>query len=236
MERPLVVLLDTVETVIARGEAAVDDLGKWLDGLVNIARAPDVRAVVAGRDPIAEDSPFSIARSLARRGHRVEPEINLTNLDETDAQELLADAGIDDQVVAKAAAAALPCNPLVLRIAGDVFKDAPEAELENIRSDYLAGRVGSKDREPLSDATGDRSPAGSCGAAVCPRGHDHAGSRRTAGPRGRHAGGGRTGGRKSSGGSGPGVSTMRCPPPVGWRSRLMMESRSPITLRCVHLC
>ena len=31
-----------------------------------------------------------------------------------------------------------------LRIAGDVFKDAPEAELENIRSDYLAGRVDRK--------------------------------------------------------------------------------------------
>lgn len=43
--RPVALILDTLETVFARGEAVVADLAHWLERLVKIAGARDVRAV-----------------------------------------------------------------------------------------------------------------------------------------------------------------------------------------------
>jgi hypothetical protein len=138
--RPLALILDTVEAVLGRGEASASELASWLDGLVSTAGASDVRAIIAGRDPIAENSPLDVVGLLARRGHRAMPEIALTDLDEAEAEEVLKDAGIEDETVAKAAAAALPRNPLVLRVAGEVFKKGT-VEVEKLRDQYRAGRV-----------------------------------------------------------------------------------------------
>jgi hypothetical protein len=145
--RPLALICDTLETVFARGETTTYDFGEWLEGLVRIFGATDVRAVLAGRDPLGADSRVNICAFLGGRGHRVAPDIRLEDLAPDDAKELLLDAGIDDETVARAAAMALPGNPLVLRVAGEVFSNAPAALLDEIRREYHAGRI---DRETAS--------------------------------------------------------------------------------------
>jgi hypothetical protein len=138
--RPFVLILDTLEVVFARGASAMGDLAKWLDSLVKIAGATDVRAVLAGRDPLPEDSSRDIYTRLAQLGHEVRLPITLSNLTEDEAIDLLTDAGVKDESAARAAAKALPGNPLVLRIAAEIFSKSPES-LEEVQSAHAAGRI-----------------------------------------------------------------------------------------------
>lgn len=137
---PLIVIVDTLEVVYARGAAAVGDLAKWLDSLSTIARAGDVRVVLAGRDPPPDDANRNICARLESLSHEVQPPIPLRELDFPQAMTLLVEAGLNDRSLAEAAAKALPGNPLVLRMAAEIYTKSPEL-LQEIRLAHEAGRI-----------------------------------------------------------------------------------------------
>ncbi len=137
--RPLLLILDTLEVVFARGAAAVGDLVKWLDSLTGVAAARDVRVVLAGRDPLPEDKNRDIYARLVDRGHLIRAPIPLADLDEDQAVALLTEADVSAPA-ARAAAKALPGNPLVLRIAAEIFTKSPES-LDEIQREHAAGRI-----------------------------------------------------------------------------------------------
>jgi len=120
--RPLIVILDTFELLQGtRGDSAqgggvrgVEAVLAWADELVATAGLDQLKVIVAGRAPIAEDPTF---------GPRIdaEREIRLTGLDKDASKAVLRDHGVsaaDTSIIIDAVNDADGlCNPLILRLA-----------------------------------------------------------------------------------------------------------------------
>lgn len=162
LARPLIVILDTAELVMTQGDAAIIELVGWIHSLHFVMSAKAVRIVIAGRDPPAGAGSNDLLEQLRAEGIHLHPPIALSDLSEEEAAQLLAHSGVDDPATARAAAAAVPRNPLLLRITADALQSdsALAAEVRaahaNARIDapsantYLARRIVAHLADPLA--------------------------------------------------------------------------------------
>lgn len=130
--------LDTVENVTQLGAHGVAALLDWLAVLPSCVPSGGLRVVLAGRD--GQAIPDAVER-LGRLG-RIQlwaESLVLEDLDEAAAFDLLCLHGMPPRT-AEEAAAALPRNPLVLRLAADAWQRAPEDLLE-IQQAYRERRI-----------------------------------------------------------------------------------------------
>lgn len=139
--RPLVLFLDTMENVSRLGPAAVDSVLDWVASLRVCASGGDLRVVLAGRDALGSDTMAGLADRFEVHELRCETgsEVALGDLALGAAVELLASRGMPAPA-AQLAAAALPRNPLVLRLAADTYVRNP-AEVSDIQQAYQQGRI-----------------------------------------------------------------------------------------------
>lgn len=120
-DRALVLILDTAELVMTRGHAACVELVGWLNSLVTTLAAREVRVVIAGRDPPDGGDSGDLLDRLAVIA-KINNVIELPELGEQDAIELLGNFQVADFETAQAAASAVPRNPLLLKITADALK------------------------------------------------------------------------------------------------------------------
>lgn len=139
MARPLVVILDTAELIMALGDAATLEVAAWIHSLHHAMGALDVRVVIAGRDPPAGPGSDDLLEQLRAVAH-LYPPVELLDLNEEEAAQLLADSGVDDPATARAAAAAVPRNPLLLRIIADALQSDPALAAE-VREAHANSRI-----------------------------------------------------------------------------------------------
>ncbi|NYJ06433.1 ATP-binding protein [Petropleomorpha daqingensis] len=116
----LLVVLDTLEVLRARGETHPGRLFEWLDQLVGLGLAP-VAVLAAGRG----DALDSAADRVGRR-------IDLAGLDDVTADQLLAALDVPESA-RPAVRATARGNPLVLRLAADVARSAGTRALTRAR-------------------------------------------------------------------------------------------------------
>lgn len=144
-ERPLVIILDTFEVLQgSRAEGTLDDVGvrgvhavaEWVNDLFIISQLTQLRVVVAGRAPIAEDPTFGTALT--------EEELRLTGIDRSSALDLLSDQGLTRRdarflIDALADPSDGSCNPLIFRLAGRLVKSG-SVRPEALKRDINKGR------------------------------------------------------------------------------------------------
>lgn len=123
--RPLAIILDTAELVVTQGETAMVELTGWVRSLTEGLGAVDVRLVIAGRDSPGPPGCGDLIDRLAQFVPLRET-IELHDLDVAEATRLLIDCGVGDPEVARAAAKAVPGNPLLLRITADALLQSPK--------------------------------------------------------------------------------------------------------------
>jgi AAA ATPase domain len=125
--RPLVIVLDTLEVLqAARGDTSIDEAGArgpeavwdWVSNLF-FSGGLQVRVLIAGRAPIAEDGTFGPMLT--------HPELHLTGVDRTSALALLRDDGVrvkDARLLLDALEdpADRTVNPLMMRLAARLVK------------------------------------------------------------------------------------------------------------------
>ncbi len=142
--RSTVLLLDTLENVTRLGADGIDSALAWLGSIGAILPAADgheLRVVIAGRDRFGSPDMQALARRFDRHGIRQDPddEVALTDLALEPARALLERFGMPAEDAALAAAA-LPRNPLVLRLAARAYRVGKE-ELAQIQQAYKEGRI-----------------------------------------------------------------------------------------------
>lgn len=121
--RPLVLIVDTAELAIARGETAVIELCYWISSLVSNHEATEVRVALAGRDP--PEAANGLIERLTSVG-RIDEIYELPELTVEEGAELLRNYGVADMKVALAAAKAVPRNPLLLRHTAEALTGEPD--------------------------------------------------------------------------------------------------------------
>lgn len=144
-DRPLIVIFDTFEVLQgARTETTLDDgslrgvhaVAEWISDLFVVSRLSNMRVVVAGRAPIAEDPIFGEVLT--------EPELRLTGVDRSSGIALLRDQGLSIRnarllLDALADPADETANPLILRLAARLVK-AGTVRPESLKRDIGRGR------------------------------------------------------------------------------------------------
>ncbi|MDE8652513.1 hypothetical protein [Novosphingobium album (ex Liu et al. 2023)] len=145
---PLVLVLDTAELILSHSDRAISGLVFWLRFLRSEAQAEDIRLIVAGRDAPpgtseAEQGPATrgLLERLAEEGVEFDPPIALTELDPQESSQLLRNSGIADKAVADAAAAAVPGNPLLLRITADALLSDDSDIRQTVREAHQESRI-----------------------------------------------------------------------------------------------
>lgn len=128
--RPVALVFDTVEVIEARGQAAVTALTSWARSLVHTVGIHDLRILMAGRSPPSTGILWFDGTTP----------IELPDLSFEDAEAMLRTLGVTDRLLAASAAAALPRNPLVLKIASEVYRQQPE-DLVEIRNALSTGSI-----------------------------------------------------------------------------------------------
>ena len=123
-DRALVLILDTAELVITRGHAACVELVGWLNSLVTTLAVREVRAVIAGRDPPGGAGSGDLLDRLAVIA-KINDVIELPELGELEAIELLGNFKVTNFETAQAAVSAVPRNPLLLKITADALNSDP---------------------------------------------------------------------------------------------------------------
>lgn len=126
-DRTLVLLFDTAELMLARVAVATSSeiagTADWLESLTGLMSGADVRVLMAGRNPPSDTEVEALTRRVEQRANwQVDPDIVLGDLDQTEAEALLVDLGVDDLNLAAKAAKVLPGTPLILKIAADVYR------------------------------------------------------------------------------------------------------------------
>jgi hypothetical protein len=139
--RDVVLLLDTLENVSRLGADAVDSMLDWLSSIWTCVPAYALRAILAGRDALGSPEMRSLAGRFQDHRLQFEPEneVALGYLSEAAGCQLLKQFGMPASDAALAAAA-LPCNPLVLRLAASAYQ-ASEADVTTIQQAYRDGRI-----------------------------------------------------------------------------------------------
>lgn len=142
--RTTVLLLDTLENVTRLGADGIDSVLAWLSSIGAILPRPDgreLRVVIAGRDRLGSVGMQALARRFERHGIRQDPDdhVALSDLEFEPACALLMRFGMaaDDAALA---AAALPRNPLVLRLAAKTYRTGKE-DLAQIQQAYRERRI-----------------------------------------------------------------------------------------------
>lgn len=147
-QRGVVLFLDTVENVSRLGADAVNSVLEWLSSLAHCLPGRNIRVVLAGRDALGAPDMRALARLFQEHGLELGAgkDVNLGDLDTGPAFEMLKYCGMpaDDAALA---AAALPRNPLVLRLAANAYGAAKADVVTTIQQDYRAGRI---DRQTAS--------------------------------------------------------------------------------------
>ena len=142
--RPLVLLLDTLESVTRIGPDGIDSVLAWLSTIGAVLPRPDkhaLRVVLAGRDPLGSLNTQALAQRFGHHDIVQDPddEIALSDLDIGPACELLVRFGMPPDA-AVLAARALPRNPLVLRLAARTWQTNPD-QLAQLQHAYQAGHI-----------------------------------------------------------------------------------------------
>ncbi|ROU08130.1 hypothetical protein [Lysobacter enzymogenes] len=142
---PILIVFDTAELVLAQSDHVASSLVSWLGFLHSEAGARDLRLVIAGRDPPGDQDLGYAASNLLSRlkdaGARIETPIGLPELDQAEAQQLLRNCGVDDPTAAAEAAAAVPGNPLLLRITADALLQGGAELRESVRRAHRDSRI-----------------------------------------------------------------------------------------------
>jgi len=131
---PLTIILDTAELIMSQGDRVSSGITEWLSFLQIEAGASDIRLIISGRDPIEVELADGLARRnllerLAEMGVPLAWSAELPELSPPEAETLLRDCGVAEDLV-QPAANAVPGNPLLLRITADALKD-DNAELRD---------------------------------------------------------------------------------------------------------
>ena len=145
--RDVVLFLDTLENVSRLGLDAIDSVLEWLASVGGTLPQGELRAVLAGRDRLGSPNMQALADRFQEHGIVINPdeEVVLLDLDLKAGCELLKRFGMPDDDAALAAAS-LPRNPLVLRLAANAYHSS-EADLGSIQQAYRDGRI---DRQTAS--------------------------------------------------------------------------------------
>lgn len=122
----LVLMLDTVEVVTARGMQAVIEVSDWVHSLHHLMGIERLLVIVSGRDRSAEGGVFS---RLGEGEFTLEPPLDLPDLEVEEAATLLRNADVSP-AAAESAARALPGNPLLLSITADLMTSDESRALE----------------------------------------------------------------------------------------------------------
>jgi hypothetical protein len=145
---PLVLILDTAELVLTHSDRVAAGVIEWLRFLQMEAGARDLRLIIAGRDPPPTVDPAAkgyavrnLLERLAQINVTIEPAIPLPELEPAESAELLRNCGVTDPQIAEAAAAAVPGNPLLLRITADALRDGGEEVQRAVREAHRAARI-----------------------------------------------------------------------------------------------
>jgi hypothetical protein len=141
---PLALIFDTAELVMARSDAESSALASWVRFLATEGGAQDIRIVVAGRDPLdAGEAGINLVRRLERDGAAVQLVAELPELSPIESAELLRNCGVDDEVVIRQAATAVPGNPLLLRITGEALRNNDGKLREAVHEAHRQSRIDS---------------------------------------------------------------------------------------------
>jgi hypothetical protein len=142
--RTTVLLLDTLENVTRLGADGIDSVLAWLNSLGACLPRPDgqeLRVVIAGRDRFGSPDMQALAQRFESHGICQDPddEVALSDLAFEPACALLMRFGMpaDDAALA---AAALPRNPLVLRLAARTYRTGKD-DLAQIQQAYRERRI-----------------------------------------------------------------------------------------------
>lgn len=140
-QRGVVLFLDTLENIGRLGADAIDSALQWLSSIAACVPGRNLQLVLAGRDTLGSPDMTSLASRLRDWDLLLEPDdiVDLGDLDEDAAHQMLEHLGMPPADAALAAAT-LPLNPLVLRLAADAY-GASEADVAAIQRDYRAGRI-----------------------------------------------------------------------------------------------
>jgi len=144
--RPVVLILDTAELVLAHSDRIAAGVADWIAFLTTEGGASDLRLVIAGRDPPpAGDEGSHAVRNLldrlAENGAHFEPPIALAELDPDEAAELLRNSGLEDEAMIAAAVGAVPGNPLLLRITADALRRGDIEMQEAVQQAHAQSQV-----------------------------------------------------------------------------------------------
>lgn len=146
-QRGVVLFLDTLENVTRLGIDAIDSILEWLPSLADCLPNGALRVVLAGRDALGALSMQTLASRFQHFGLQLKAneEVNLGDLDPGAALEMLKYHGMPtaDAILASTA---LPRNPLVLRLAANIYGAAKD-HISEIQEDYRAGKI---DRQTAS--------------------------------------------------------------------------------------
>lgn len=134
----LLVVVDTCEIASARGVDVVAELAEWLGSLTDVLQVPDVAVILAARDP-PKGLEGDLLQAVQAAFQMAATVVELGNLSADDASGLLTRLGVPAPL-AESAAQVLPGNPLFLRLAAQIYANAPE-ELAAVRQAHAEGRV-----------------------------------------------------------------------------------------------
>lgn len=142
--RTTILLLDTLENVTRLGPDAIDSVLGWLSSIGAVLQPPqshELRVVLAGRDHFGSPDMQALVQRFNRNRILQDPndEVALSDLGFAPARALLVRFGMPAGDAALAAAA-LPRNPLVLRLAARVYETGKN-DLAQIQQAYRTGRI-----------------------------------------------------------------------------------------------
>lgn len=140
-QRGVVLFLDTVENIGRLGADGIDSALQWLSSIAACVPGRDLQLILAGRDTLGSPDMASLANRFRNWDLLLEPDhtVDLGDLEKDAARQMLQQLGMP-AADAQLAAATLPRNPLVLRLAADAY-GASGADVAAIQRDYRAGRI-----------------------------------------------------------------------------------------------
>jgi tetratricopeptide (TPR) repeat protein len=125
-QRPVVLIVDTLEEALLSGGGGVDRLLGLLGELVR--QCPSVRLIVAGRYDLREKAPLAMAAVEPAETYQV------TNFTPQQANDYLQNVrGIDDQNLRDAVAARTKGQPFLLALFADVIEEDPGITADELR-------------------------------------------------------------------------------------------------------
>jgi hypothetical protein len=131
--RPLLLILDTVEEVVQRGQTG--GVIEWIENIASVLWQIPLRVVVSGR--VSLPSLAGVAK--------VDLDVPLPDLSEDEAEALLANLGVTAAVAKRLSVSeVLPRRPLEMRLLAKLFKDCAPSAIEELENDLRSGGPAAK--------------------------------------------------------------------------------------------